>query len=99
VINTKKLIKLRTIADESQLSVSRKIGVSVTTLHKLECGKNQNPCLDSIVKICEFYNISVFDFLDGKTAKSLFVRMIKEWVDEGVIDETTAQKIYKHTFI
>lgn len=83
----------------SQRQLSEKIGVSHTVVNLIESGKSQNAKLSTILLYCEALSISVFDFMDTEQSKAMFLRMLHEWVAEGLINEDNAAAIYKHTFI
>jgi len=83
----------------SQRQLSEKIGVSHTVVNLIESGKSQNAKLSTILLYCNTLNISIFDFMDIEQSKSMFLKMLHEWVSEGLISDDNAAAIYKHTFI
>lgn len=98
-MNGHKLMKLRLMKGLSQPELAKEMGTNATIINRLESGKNKNPTNKTMMIYCNYFNISPFDFIGGKEAKNMFLIMIKEWVDNNVISEETAEKIYKHNFL
>lgn len=98
-MNGDKLIKIRLLMNLSQRELAEKIGVSHTVVNLIESGKNKNAKLSTILLYCECLNITVFDFMGLEESKPMFLKMLHEWVSEGLISEDNAASIYKHTFI
>lgn len=94
-----RIMKLRLLKGLNQRQLSQILGISNTLVNVIESGKNTNPKLDTIIKYCEFFNITVFDFIGAEKSKNMFLKMIKEWEEEGIIDGSTSAKIYAHTFV
>lgn len=58
--------KIRFLREEKGLNglkTSQALGINATVLHNIEKGRN-NPSMDMIVKICNFFNVSA-DWLLG----------------------------------
>jgi len=62
---SKNIRKLRKGCKLSQEEVAKKIGITFSTLAKLESGVNKNPTLDTLCKIANVFKISL-DELVGK---------------------------------
>lgn len=98
-MNGDKLMKLRMLKGLSQFELAEQMGTSATIVNRIESGKNKNPTIKTMLMYCEHFNITPFDFLGIKVSKTIFLKMMREWVDEKIITEESAQNIYKHTFL
>ena len=63
-----KLKSLRLVKGYSQQQVADAVGISRQYVSKLESGEDNMPALDIAVKLADFFDISVDDFLDMNTA-------------------------------
>jgi transcriptional regulator with XRE-family HTH domain len=97
-MNGDKLMKLRILKGLSQRELADALQTSHTLVNIIESGKNANPKIQTVITYCDFFDITVFDFMGVQKSKSMFLKMLKEWVLEGIIDEDAAARIYKHTF-
>lgn len=64
--NLKRLLDRKN--DRSLKQLAKDMDIPYTTLHSVLSGKNTNPKLDTILKICDFYKIDIAD-LSNKKAK------------------------------
>ncbi|KJF97426.1 helix-turn-helix domain-containing protein [Photobacterium leiognathi] len=64
--NLKRLLNRK--SDRSLKQLAKDMNIPYTTLHSVLSGKNTNPKLDTILKICDFYKIDIAD-LSNKKAK------------------------------
>lgn len=58
--------KLRKKQKLSQEAVAKKVGITYSTLAKLESGANKNPTLDTLWKIADSFEVSL-DYLVGRS--------------------------------
>lgn len=95
-MNGDKLIKVRLLKGLSQRQLADELETSHTLVNLIESGKNVNPKLNTVIKYCDYLNITIFDFIGIKKSKSMFLKMIKEWVSEGIINDDDAKNIQTH---
>ena len=62
-IDTTKLLKMRNELNISQNKVCVETGINHATLSMIESGKNKNPEFKTIVKLAEFYSVTVDSIL------------------------------------
>jgi transcriptional regulator with XRE-family HTH domain len=98
-MNGHKLMKLRMLKGLSQIELAELMGTSATIVNKIESGKSKNPTIKTMLMYCNKLDISVFDFLGTKHSKTIFLKMIKEWVDQKVITEKNAEDIYRFMYL
>jgi DNA-binding XRE family transcriptional regulator len=95
--NNTKILKLRVlIARKNQMELAKEIGLSRSCVNQLEIGTQVNPSLDTIIKYLNKFNISIFEFVDQKTAKKLIISFTKNLVDDKIITHQIAADICKH---
>lgn len=97
-VNSNALERQRKLLGKDGKEVSREMKISYSLLYSLESGRNKNPKINTVVQFCEYYNISVFEFLDKKTAKSSLLRFLYALVNNEVITLDAASKIYNYHF-
>lgn len=70
-----KIIKLLTESRHDPGGIkllSQEMGIKYSTLYSLYSGKNNNPTIDTVGKICDYYNITFSDLSDEATAPHRF---------------------------
>lgn len=97
-VNSDALQRYRKLIGKDGKTVSKEMDISYSLLFFLENGRNKNPKIKTVVTFCEYYNISVFEFLDKKTAKSSMLRFLYPLVANNIISIDAASKIYKYHF-
>ena len=65
----KNIRKLRKECKLSQEGLANKIGITFSTLAKLESGVNSNPTLDTLCKIAGTFNVGIDELVGRKSAK------------------------------
>lgn len=95
LINDTYILKLRKklTEDYSLKKIEKKIKIGYSVLHSLEVGKNQNPELKSVLAICQFFDISIFDILDKQVAEKQLIPYLNRLILADVIDEETKKRI------
>lgn len=102
IINNGLLIKLRRSQSEKPLSLrelGEKTKLSTSVIHRIECGKNQNPEIKAVISICEFYDITLFEILESELSSKMMQSYLNKMVANGVIPEVTKNKILAHHHI
>jgi transcriptional regulator with XRE-family HTH domain len=98
MVNSDAIKRHRILTGKDGKQAAKDMGISHSLLFFLENGRNKNPKIKTVVGFCEHYNISIFEFLDKKTAKSTMLRFLYPLVSNDVISIEAASKIYKHHF-
>ena len=97
-VNSDALQRYRNLKGKDGKQASKEMGISYSLLFFLENGRNKNPKIKTVVGFCEYYNISIFEFLDKKTAKSSLLRFLYNLVSNDIITLESASRIYKYHF-
>ena len=66
------LSELRNEKDITQEQLAEHLNVSSKTISKWECG-NSMPDLETLVKLAEFYDVSLYELINGKKVKNIFI--------------------------
>jgi DNA-binding Xre family transcriptional regulator len=99
IINNSILIKLRRGYNETPLTLrqaSLKMKIDLSALHRMESGSNQSPRIRTVLSICEFYDISLFEILESEISNKMMESYLNKMVAQGVIPEITKNKILSH---
>lgn len=70
MIFSKKLIELREARQMTQYDLADAIGMSRTMISYWESAKGNNPTLETVEKIAEFFNVSPLSLLEGEKSKN-----------------------------
>jgi len=98
MVNSDAIKRHRVLTGKDSKQAAKDMGISHSLLFFLENGRNKNPKIKTVVRFCEEYNISIFEFLDKKTAKSTMLRFLYPLVYNNIISIDAASEIYKHHF-
>jgi hypothetical protein len=99
IINSVLLIKKRKDSFEKPLTLrqaSSKMVVGLTALHDLESGTIQNPRLKTLISVCEFYDISLFEILEAELSGKMMEAYLNKMVANGIIPEITKNKMLSY---
>ena len=61
-----KIKSLRIEKHKTQEEVSERIGINIRSYQRLENGDTKNPSLDTLIKLADYYNVSL-DYLVGRS--------------------------------
>lgn len=84
------LIDAKMSKTETVKSLAQKIGVPYTTLYSMYIGQNKNPKIETIKKICDFYNVSIASVLSDEKESVYPLKSIDEVLDVRVREHLTS---------
>lgn len=93
--NRDKLLKLRVKMFQRTLKeMSEKSKVNMAVINGIERGTNKNPSVETMIKVCRGYDITIFEFLEPAIAEELLIFFLHRLYDNKVIDMKTSISIY-----
>jgi len=83
--NLRNLIYTKSITDNKKITyadISEKTGISINTLSKMSARKDTNVTVDTVIKLCQYFNCTPNELISGFEQPTSYSRISKGLVGE-----------------